>query len=139
MFNKCARYRRLKLLSEDGRTSPRQEAYVVDHEQTCSKCTAEHSLTESAMEYLRTSAIEPTPDPTFESRFIRRWRVERRSRVVSYWMPAVVGAVVASVALLAVIQILFSSPIKRSIDLQGREAQLNIPSYGETVVSDPAR
>ncbi len=139
MLNPCARYRRLKTLSEDGRTSPKQSAFVARHEATCNRCAAEQALTDAAMDFLRSSAIEPEPDPTFESRFIRRWRVEQRARTVSYWMPAVVGAVVASVALLAVIQILFASPVKRDIDLKGREAQLNIPSYGETVIGDPGR
>lgn len=139
MFNECARYRRLKMLSEDGQTSPKQEAFVARHESSCSRCAADHALTECAMDFLRANAIEPEPDPTFESRFIRRWRVEQRSRVVSYWMPAVVGAVVASVALLAVIQILFASPAKPEVDIKGREAQLNIPSYGETLIGDPGR
>jgi hypothetical protein len=89
------------------------------------------------MEFLRSASIEPEPDPTFESRFIRRWRVERRSRTVSYWMPAVVGAVVASVALLAVLQILFAAPGKSRIDLKDREAQLTIPSYRETIPHSP--
>jgi anti-sigma factor RsiW len=134
MFNRCDRYRRLKLLSEDGRTTPKQEAFLAKHEQSCEMCTAEHALTLQALEFLKTSAIEPEPDPTFESRFIRRWRVERRARTVSYWLPAVVGAVVASVALLAVLQILFAAPVREKVDLKGREAQLTIPSnFGETV------
>jgi hypothetical protein len=77
--------------------------------------------------------IEPRPDPSFESRFIRRWRVERRLRAVSYWMPAVAGAIVASVALLAVLQILFTSPSRNNADTRNREALRSpaIPAYGE--------
>lgn len=133
MFNSCNRYRRLKMLSEDGRATPHQEAFLAKHEDSCSQCAEEHALTLSAMEFLRSNVIEPEPDPTFESRFIRRWRVERRARTVSYWMPAVVGAVVASVALLAVLQILFAAPVRDKVDLKGREAQLTIPSFGETI------
>ena len=133
MFNACDRYRRLKSLSEDGRSTPKQEAFLAKHEASCGACAAEHALTVAAMEFLRSSVIEPEPDPTFESRFIRRWRVERRARTVSYWMPAVVGAVVASVALLAVLQILFAAPSRQRMDTKGREAQLTIPSYGETI------
>lgn len=133
MFNKCERYRRLKHLAEDGKATLRQESFVAKHEAGCQDCAEEHALTLQALEFLKSNVIEPEPDPTFESRFIRRWRVEKRARAVSYWMPAVVGAVVASVALLAVLQILFAAPGSEKIDLEGREAQLTIPSYGETV------
>ena len=80
-------------------------------------------------------------DPGFESRFIRRWRVEKRARAVSYWMPAIAGAVVASVALLAVLQILFSSPARDDADLKNREASRGpaIPAYGESSPIDPDR
>lgn len=139
MFNQCARYRRYKLLCEDGVASERQARFVAGHEQACNKCAAEHDLTLSALSALRSAVIEPEPDPSFESRFIRRWRVERRARAVSYWMPAIAGAVVASVALLAILQILFAAPAGTDVDLKNREATLDIPNYGETISIDPNR
>ncbi len=95
----------------------------------------------SALSALRAAVIEPQPDPSFESRFIRRWRVERRARAVSYWMPAIAGAVVASVALLAVLQILFASPSRSDADLKNREALRSpaIPTYGEASNFDTDR
>ena len=93
----------------------------------------------AALTALRTSMIEPEPDPGFESRFIRRWRVESRARAVSYWMPAIAGAIVASVALLAVLQILFAAPVTSPADTKGREALLpsseqpEIPNFGESL------
>ncbi len=139
MFSKCSRYRRYKLLCEDGVASARQVAFVLSHEATCPKCTQEHAVTMSALSALRAAVIEPAPDPSFESRFIRRWRVERRIRAVSYWMPAIAGALVASVALLAVLQILFSTPSATSPDIKDREAALDIPKYGEAPTLDFGR
>lgn len=141
MFGKCSRYRRFKLLCEDGMASARQEAFVRAHEQTCTNCAAEHTKTMDALSALRSAVIEPEPDPGFESRFIRRWRVESRARAVSYWMPAIAGAVVASVALLAVLQILFASPARENADLKNREASRGpeIPAYGDPSAIDSDR
>jgi hypothetical protein len=102
---------------------------------------AEHAKTMGALTALRAAAIEPEPDPGFESRFIRRWRVEKRARAVSYWMPAIAGAVVASVALLAVLQILFASPARENADLKNREATRGpeIPTYGDPTAIDANR
>jgi anti-sigma factor RsiW len=139
LFNSCGKYRRVKLLAEDGRASRRQSSFLERHEATCDQCRQEHALTMSALSALRASVIEPEPDPGFESRFIRRWRVESRARAVSYWMPAIAGAIVASVALLAVLQILFAAPTVVPVDTKGREALLprteqpEIPNFGESL------
>ena len=145
MFNACAKYRRIKLLSEDGRASQRQEAFLSRHEQACDKCQTDHAVTMAAMAALRAAAFEPAPDLGFESRFIRRWRVEQRARAVSYWMPAVAGAVVASVAMMAVLQILFAAPRANDVNLKDREAQLSterqldIPDFGDSLSADPTQ
>ncbi len=141
MFSKCNRYRRTKLLCEDGVASARQQAFVSRHESVCPRCVQEHALTRSALSALRAAVIEPQSDPSFESRFIRRWRVERRMRAVSYWMPAVAGAIVASVALLAVLQILFTSPARNDADMRNREASRGpaIPTYGEATNFETGR
>jgi hypothetical protein len=137
VFNGCARYRKCKLLCEDGVATRRQRTFVERHEADCADCARQHALTMSALGALRSAAIEPQPDPGFESRFIRVWRIERRSRAVSYWMPAVAGAVVAGVALLAVLQILFSSPARENADLKNREARGPVlPTHSEAFTID---
>ena len=139
MFSPCTKYRRLKQLAGDGRASDRQLRFIDKHESSCRRCTEEHAAVSEAMSALRSTSIEPGFDQSFESRIIRQVRVERKATSVSYWLPAIAGAVVTSAALLAILQILFAAPIKESIDTKGREAQIGIPSYSvESVVTDPS-
>ena len=145
MFDPCTRCRRLRSLAEDGMASARQMRLIEQHEAVCEPCRDSAAGTVAAMVVLRSATIEPSPDKSFESRVLRRWRIERRSRALSYWAPTVVGAVVAGAAILAVLQILLSSPVGDPADLAGREAQLNgdslpdIPRYSETIDDDRAR
>ena len=139
MFDPCARCRRLRSLAEDERASARQMRVIEQHEAVCEPCRESAADTADAMAVLRSASVEASPDKSFESRVLRRWRVERRSRAISYWAPAVAGAVVAGAAILAVLQILLSSSVSDPTDLAGREAQLDVPSYGETLVDDSDR
>lgn len=142
MFDPCKSCRRLRSIAEDGRASARQVRLIEQHEAVCQPCRESAADTADAMAVLRSAAVEPSLDESFESRVLRTWRAERRSRTISYWTPAVFGAVVAGAAILAVLQILLSSPVGDPADMTGREAQLgqpDIPDYGETVVDDRAR
>ncbi|MCH8980059.1 MAG: hypothetical protein IH945_12580 [Armatimonadetes bacterium] len=145
MFDPCARCRRLRSLAEDERASARQMRVIEQHEAVCEPCRESAADTADAMAVLRSASVEASPDKSFESRVLRRWRVERRSRAISYWAPAVAGAVVAGAAILAVLQILLSLPVGDPADLAGREAQLNrdvlpdVPDYSETIDDDRAR
>ncbi|MCH8978633.1 MAG: hypothetical protein IH945_05245 [Armatimonadetes bacterium] len=132
-------------MAEDDRASATQLRLIERHEAACESCRESVSSIADAMAVLRSATVEPSLDKSFESRVLRRWRVERRSRTISYWTPAVAGAVVAGAAILAVLQLLLSSPVGDPADLTGREAQLSadglpeIPSYSETVADDRAR
>ena len=145
MFDPCTRCRRLRSLAEDERASARQMRLIEQHEAVCEPCRESAADTADAMAVLRSATVEASLDKSFESRVLRTWRAERRSRTISFWTPAVFGAVVAGAAILAVLQILQSSPVGDPADLIGREAQLNregqqdILSYSETVEDDRAR
>lgn len=145
MFDQCTKCRRLRSLAEDGAASARQRRLIERHEAACEACRESAASTADAMAVLRSATIEVSVDKSFESRILRRWSVERRSRTISYWTPAVAGAVVAGAAILAVLQILLTSPVSEPTDLAGRAAQLetisqpDIPSYGETLVDERDR
>lgn len=129
MISSCTKYRRLKMLAGDGRASERELRFIHKHESSCQRCTAEHASVAEAMAAIRSTAIEPDRDLSFESRIIRQVRVERKATSVSYWLPAIAGAVVTSAALLAILQIMLAAPISERIDTKGQEVNLGIPSY----------
>lgn len=76
-----------------------------------------------AMAYLRAGALEPAIDDAFNTRVLRRWRVHRTKSSVWYWSPALVGASVAAVALLAVLQLIANSREIRPINVPGAEVR----------------
>lgn len=125
IFDACARYRKVKEIAEDGRASFAQLVFIERHEADCPKCVNEFQATQQALSFLKSNIIEPEHSDEFESMVLKKWRVERRSRSVSYWLPAVAGAVVAGAAFLAVLQILVASPETRNAETKGREALLN--------------
>lgn len=139
MFDQCTKCRRLRSLAEDGIASARQLRLIERHEGACEACRESAVSTADAMSALRSATVDVSVNQSFESRILRRWSVERRARTISYWTPAVAGAVVAGAAILAVLQILLSSPVSDPTDMAGREAQLDVPSYGETLVDDSDR
>lgn len=112
------------MLDEDGRATQAQLHYIAEHEDRCPTCLEAHLNTTDALNFLKSQVIEIDETAELETRILRRWRVERRSRVFSYWLPAVAGAVVAGAALLAVLQILVASPQMNEKETKGREALL---------------
>ncbi len=137
ILEKCSKYRKAKLLAGDGRATKKQREFIAVHESTCPSCLEEHDLTMNALNFLKHNVIEPNDCADMELRILRRWKVERRSRAVSYWMPAVAGAVVAGAALLAVLQILIASPQIKQKETKGREALLR-KNAGQVVTDTPS-
>lgn len=76
-----------------------------------------------AMAALRDGAIEPAVDDSFDTRLLRLWRVQRTRSSIWYWSPALVGASVAAVALLAVLQLIANSRDIRPINVPGAEVR----------------
>lgn len=137
IFDKCARYRKYKTLAEDGRATEAQYRFLESHEEKCPVCLEEHERTLQALNFLKSNVIEPLEGNDLETIILKRWRTERRSRVVTYWLPAVAGAVAAGAALLAVLQILVASPDIKRQDTKGREALLKRNSETVTPIITP--
>lgn len=78
-------------------------------------------------------AIEHDPGDAFDRKVVGAWRLQRSARTFEFWRPAIIGAILASVALVAVVQVLTAKP--KPPVLKGQEARLSapqIPSYTET-------
>lgn len=62
------------------------------------------------MEALRGTRLNLRPSEGFDTRVVRRWKLQCERGSIKYWSPALVGAVAGGLALLAVIQILTQRP-----------------------------
>jgi hypothetical protein len=94
---------------------------------------------------LRMSAIEADAAPQFEERVLRRYRVQKVHQSLSFWSPALIGACVAAVLVLAALQIVSNSSRLPALRSPGAEAQRTIdrapvfPDLDEAPVRSIAR
>jgi hypothetical protein len=79
-----------------------------------------------AMGALRANALDPRVDGAFDTRVLRKWRVYRTKASIWYWSPALAGASVAAVAVLAVLQVLAHSREIRPIHVPGAEVRREV-------------
>jgi hypothetical protein len=81
-----------------------------------SKFSEDWAEMQSVIGVLRECSLdEPIDTERFDTRLIRRWQVASAKSTFRYWSPAVFGAAIASVAVLALLQMLLSSSSMRPI------------------------
>lgn len=105
----CRRFWRLSHLNRDRILTPKEIAFLELHRSRCSDCAAAESYGNVALDILAGSTVDHSPSPTFDLRTIRRWRLARARSSAAYWSPAVIGASVAALAVLAVLQVISHS------------------------------
>ncbi len=144
MFSSCSRFRKIKNRVEDGVASVRQQRFYEMHLANCQECGTFDTEMSDSLAALSASAMEPEVSDTFDSIVLRRALVQQKHQRVTYWLPMVAGAVAASVAILAVLQILLTKNPVTPSDIRGQEAQLRLsqdepfPVYNETVSNEIA-
>lgn len=125
-----ARYLHLRAAELDRPLTARELRFVERYRSRHPECRLEDSLEEIGLDALRGLAVEDMPDgTTFDRRVIRRWRVQSMKQTARYWTPAVCGAAVAAIALLAMLQILSSAQNPKSLATPGAEAQRARPMF----------
>ncbi len=75
----------------------------------------------SAVDALRTADEGYDPGEAFNTKVLRRWRVEQ-NRGIAYWSPALIGAGVAALAILAALQMISRAERFQSLDMRGSAA-----------------
>lgn len=105
LFSRCKRYSKLINESEDRPLSPSERQFVDLHAEDCSKCAALSHAT-AGLNMLRMCAIEPDDDSSFEHRVLRKVLIGRKRSTLAYWSPAVIGAAIACVTILAALQLI---------------------------------
>lgn len=141
----CKRFQRLSLEDHDRPLAPRESEFLATHRRACASCRLAETQGALALSMLRMAAIDPEPTPLFEERVLRRYRVRTVHQSLSFWSPAIIGACVASVLVLAALQIVSNSSKLPSLRTPGAEAHRTIdrapafPDIGSTPTLPRAR
>lgn len=81
------------------------------------------------------AAIRHDPGESFDKGVLREINLDRHFRTVRFWMPAIVSALVAGVAVLSAIEVVCFAPARKAVDVRGQEARMDkgptIPDFRE--------
>jgi hypothetical protein len=109
----CRKFQRLCEEREDRDLRPREFAYVHKHREACEECRQQESACRNSLNMLRAMSMSVQPSESFDTRLVRRVRIERGRDRFAYWFPAIVGAGIASFATFALMQLVTAShPVK---------------------------
>lgn len=112
MSLQCKKFKKLAEEQADRQLTDREQIFLSEHRLLCSDCQQHEAFSSMALNMLREATLEPEFNPNFEDRILRKLRVQTSRASIGYWSPAVVGAFVAGLAIVAALQL-----ITRSADL----------------------
>lgn len=81
-----------------------EELFMDGHSLLCAECSELQRTSGLAMNMLRMSAMEPEISSGFDERVLRKVRLQTVRSGFNYWSPAVIGAAIAGIAVLAAMQ-----------------------------------
>ena len=125
-----SRYEALLIAERDRPLTARELTFMDRFRAKHPECEQFEALEEEGYALLRNLAMDTEAEAPvqFERRVIRRFQVQSVRATASYWSPAICGAVVAAVALLAMIQLLGRSATMKPISVTGSEARRSEPA-----------
>lgn len=115
----CSKFRRLTSDRMDRSLSSGQLRFLDRHRAVCSVCARAEEEAHDALKMLRLAILEPESDPGFGHRVLRRARVQSVRAKFGYWSPAVFGAAIAGIAILAALQMIANSSHLPAIRVPG--------------------
>ncbi len=120
----CRRFARALDRQHDGLDTDTDRRFIRSHRETCAECRAHEAALGAALNFLQHEEIRYEGEDEFERAVVRDWRLEKEARkALRYYAPTALGAAVAAMALLAILQILTNSARMQPIDLRGHEAR----------------
>ena len=106
----CRRFRRLAVEVRDRELDDREHKFLIAHRGACDPCRRHEQSLAGAFDGLMSIVlVDAEPSHNYEERLLRRLKVSRGRDTWRYWSPALIGACVASVALLAAMQLVAQS------------------------------
>jgi predicted anti-sigma-YlaC factor YlaD len=127
-FYACARYRKLSYASRDRVLNDREQKFVDEHAAICPECAQSVQQANDAFDMLRLEAFEAAPLANYDDRLLRKHKLQTVRASVSYWSPAMLGAGVAGLVVLAAMQMIAQSSHLPSFKVPASEARLSSPA-----------
>jgi predicted anti-sigma-YlaC factor YlaD len=118
----CSKFKKLASEALDRHLTPSEEAFVQRHRSACPECHDFQSQSSMAMNFLRSATIDVEVHPMFEERVIRKLRVQTTRESLRYWSPALAGAFIAGLAVVAALQMITRSADLPHVRFPGSEA-----------------
>jgi anti-sigma factor RsiW len=118
MSGECRKHQRLLARGP----SEAESQWMQAHQATCPDCRARAEADAALFAAFRSCALDPVPSSEFDRKLAAKRLLAERSRTFRFWAPAFVGATLAGVAALALVQLLATAPAQRRPSLQGHEA-----------------
>lgn len=103
LTSSCSRFRRLSNHSLDKELASDEGAFLVEHASKCAFCSEYHNSNELIFE-LRGFDLGASVSDTFDRRVIRKLNIQIVQESLRFWSPALIGAAIAGIAFLAIIQ-----------------------------------
>ncbi len=119
----CGKFEWLLVEAEDRSMTDRENVFLNRHRNVCPQCELTERQNSMALNMLRESAIDAEPQPNFDERVLRRHRIGLARASVQYWSPAVFGAAIAMVAVLAAMQMVARSAQLPAFQAPGADAR----------------
>jgi len=142
-FFGCGKFNWLASEREDRDLTARELRFLARHRSVCDVCAKGEEAASMALNMLRQARLEDTEaSPRFNRRVIRRFRLSNIRGSFQYWSPAVYGAAIAAVALIAALQLLARSsqlPVFRAAGADARRIQVDSPVFPTVPIANRIR
>lgn len=103
--SECERFSRLLGEKVDRELTDPEEKFLAEHGAECIGCAREESVFGDAFGALRSASMEAQVEPQFDSRLMRRVKVLGIRESFGYWLPGLVGAGIACLALFVLLHL----------------------------------
>ena len=128
MSRLCRRFSRLVGESRDRALAPAERAFIETHRHKCARCQQTERIGCNALDHLAQMGLDGHPSAGFDVRTLRRWFIARQRARLAYWSPAIVGALVAAICLMAALQTITRSRELPGLSIPDVEAKRTTPS-----------
>jgi hypothetical protein len=139
-FFGCGKFSWLASEAEDRLLTSKERAFMDRHRSACFSCARREEASALALNMLREARLDSQlPAPQYETRLLRRLRVQTLRMGMVDWSPALFGAAIAAVALISALQMLARSselPIFRAGSSDARRIQVSSPEFPQIPIAD---